>query len=253
MLAEHECIRNVECSSFYKTEPVGGIEQDWFVNSVARLETTLTARELLEICLQIERELKRVRKERWGPRTLDIDILMFGDESIDEEDLQVPHPRIEERAFVLAPLLELDESLALGGGRLKDVLLKLSDQGIEKMQPVVSIIGASSKQDRYANMAQRSLVENGYAVSLVAPRENEILGVPVVRSLPDCSEPVDTVTLYIGSARVDGILEDLIQVRPRRVIFNPGTENKKVRSELEGLGIETLEACTLVMLRTGQF
>ncbi len=253
LLAEHECIRNVECSSFYKTDPVGGIEQDWFVNSVARIETTLTARELLDVCLQIERELKRVRKERWGPRTIDIDVLIFGDESIDEEELQVPHPRIQERAFVLAPLLDLDLSMVVAGVRLRDALSKVADQGIEKMEPVVSVIGASSKQDRYANMAQRSLVENGYAVSLVAPREEEILGVPVVRSLQDCSDPVDTVTLYIGSARVDGILEDLIQVRPRRVIFNPGTENEKVRSELEGLGIETLEACTLVMLRTGQF
>lgn len=253
LLSRNECIQNVELVSFYKTDPVGGIEQDWFVNSVARLETSLSARGLLEVCLSVEKELKRVRNERWGPRTLDLDILFFGDQKIDEEDLQIPHPRILQRAFVLAPLAEFEESLEIGGLKVSESLNGVADQGIERMDPVVAVVGASSKPERYANMAQRSLMDDGYSVALVAPRGEAIMGVPVVRSLVECTDPVDTVTLYLGSARVGTILGDLLKVSPRRVIFNPGTENENVRSELEGHGIETLEACTLVMLRTGQF
>ncbi|MDQ8180969.1 2-amino-4-hydroxy-6-hydroxymethyldihydropteridine diphosphokinase [Pelagicoccus sp. SDUM812005] len=253
LLASDGRIQNVELSSFYKTDPVGGVEQDWFVNAVARFDTELSARELLSLCLEVERELKRVRGERWGPRTLDIDILFFGDERIEEEDLAVPHPRIRERAFVLVPLLELDAGLAMDGVALSESLSQVKGQAVEKLKPVVAVVGASPKPDRYANMAQRQLMEAGHEVALVAPREESILGVPVVRTLTDCPNPVDTVTLYIGSARVDGILEDLLSVRPQRVIFNPGTENQGVRSRLEQEGIETLEACTLVMLRTGQW
>lgn len=253
LLASDERIQNVELSSFYKTDPVGGVEQDWFVNAVARFDTELSARELLSLCLEVERELKRVRGERWGPRTLDIDILFFGDERIEEEDLAVPHPRIRERAFVLVPLLELDADLAMDGVALSESLSQVKGQAVEKLKPVVAVVGASPKPDRYANMAQRQLMEAGHEVALVAPQEKSILGVPVVRTLTDCPSPVDTVTLYIGSARVDGVLEDLLNVRPQRVIFNPGTENQGVRSRLEQEGIETLEACTLVMLRTGQW
>ncbi len=253
LLEKEDCIQNVELSSFYKTAPVGGVEQDWFVNAVARIDTTLPVRELLEVCLGVERALKRVRNERWGPRTLDIDILFYGSERVDEEDLQVPHPRICERAFVLAPLLELDGDLRWDDVPLRDALAQVQDQQIERMHPVVAVLGASEKPDRYANMAQRQLMDGGYDVALVAPRGERILDVPVLRSLLDCPHPVDTVTLYIGSARVEGVLPDLLQAHPRRVIFNPGTENETVRSALEASGIETLEACTLVMLRTGQF
>ncbi len=253
LLENEACIQNVGLSSFYKTAPVGGVEQDWFVNAVARIDTTLSVRELLEVCLGIERELKRVRNERWGPRTLDIDILFYGAEKVEEGDLQVPHPRICERAFVLAPLLELESDFRWEGVPLRDALARVQDQEIERMQAVVAVLGASEKSDRYANMAQRQLMDGGYEVALVAPRGERILGVPVLRSLLDCPHPVDTVTLYIGSARVEGVLQDLLLAHPRRVIFNPGTENERVRSALAAAGIETLEACTLVMLRTGQF
>ncbi|EDY82211.1 7,8-dihydro-6-hydroxymethylpterin-pyrophosphokinase, putative [Verrucomicrobiia bacterium DG1235] len=252
-LKEMDGIQNVELSSFYKTEPVGKTDQDWFVNAVARLETSLSARELLDACLEIERKLKRVRDERWGPRTLDIDILLFGESRIEEESLQVPHPRIRERAFVLKPLLELDADLEWAGVRYGDSLNSVRSQGIERMESVVAILGASDKPERYANMAQRFLVEKGHQVALVAPRGESILGVAVDRRVEECNSPVDTVTLYIGSARVGGVVEGLLQVMPRRVIFNPGTENATVREALEAAGIETLEACTLVMLRTGQF
>jgi 2-amino-4-hydroxy-6-hydroxymethyldihydropteridine diphosphokinase len=94
-------------SSLYKTEPVGGIEQDWFVNAVAEIETGLTPRELLNKLLYIEKNLGRVRDEKWGPRVIDLDILLYDDLVMDEEGLSIPHPYLYERGFVLVPLAEI--------------------------------------------------------------------------------------------------------------------------------------------------
>jgi 2-amino-4-hydroxy-6-hydroxymethyldihydropteridine diphosphokinase len=90
------------------------------------LETELAPRELLDTLLAIERELGRERRERWGPRTIDLDLLLYGDETIDEPGLTVPHPRLHERRFALEPLLDLDPELAIPGrGRVTDVLAGL--------------------------------------------------------------------------------------------------------------------------------
>ena len=91
----------------YETVPVGGPPQDDFLNAVVAIDTTLDARELLELAQRIEADAERVRTVRWGPRTLDVDVLLVGDERIDEPDLVVPHPRMAERAFVLVPLADL--------------------------------------------------------------------------------------------------------------------------------------------------
>lgn len=94
-------------SSVWQTEPVGGVAQDWFLNQVVEGATTLSPEELLEACLDTEREMGRVRLERNGPRLIDVDILLFGDERRDEPGLQIPHPRLHERRFVLEPLFEI--------------------------------------------------------------------------------------------------------------------------------------------------
>lgn len=94
-------------SSFYKTEPVGGIEQNWFVNAVAELETTLSPRELLNTLLDIEKSLGRIRGVKWGPRVIDLDILLYDNLVMDEEGLSIPHPYLHERGFVLVPLVEI--------------------------------------------------------------------------------------------------------------------------------------------------
>lgn len=117
----------------------------------------------------------------------------------------------------------------------------------------VAILGASSNPERYANMAQRLLMEGGYTVVPVSRGDGPILGLDVVEDLRAYKDSVDTVTLYIGSGRVPTVLDAILEKRPRRVIFNPGTENEEARALLEGAGIETVEACTLVLLRTGQF
>jgi len=97
----------IELSSLYKTAPVGYFDQDWFLNAVARVETKLVPREILETIQRIEAELKRQRTIPNGPRTIDIDILFYNDWTIDDASLTVPHPRLEERVFVLAPLVEI--------------------------------------------------------------------------------------------------------------------------------------------------
>lgn len=98
----------VAVSPVYETAPVGGPEQPDFLNAVIAVDTTLTARELLELAHRIEAEADRVRTVHWGPRTLDVDVLLVGDEHVDDPDLVVPHPRMTERAFVLVPLADLD-------------------------------------------------------------------------------------------------------------------------------------------------
>ncbi|KHD85043.1 2-amino-4-hydroxy-6-hydroxymethyldihydropteridine diphosphokinase [Heyndrickxia ginsengihumi] len=98
-------------SSIYETDPVGFTEQDQFLNLVVQIRTTFSAIELLDVCLAIERELGRERKIRWGPRTIDLDILLYNHENIETEKLILPHPRMHERAFVLVPLIELDKKL----------------------------------------------------------------------------------------------------------------------------------------------
>jgi len=111
-----------------ETDPVGYEDQPPFLNAAARLTTRRSPHELLDLLLEIERGLGRVRGEgpRYGPRTIDLDLLLYGDETIDEEALEVPHPRLHERGFVLEPLAELDPDLVVPGrGSVSALLAEL--------------------------------------------------------------------------------------------------------------------------------
>ena len=113
----------VAVSTLRETEPVGVVDQPAFLNGAVALETELPPRELLELLLAVERDLGRERRERWGPRSIDLDLLVYGDVSVDEPGLTVPHPRLHERRFALEPLAELDPELELPGrGRVRDLL-----------------------------------------------------------------------------------------------------------------------------------
>ena len=101
----------VAVSEVYETDPVGGPDQGPYLNIVVELDTELTARQLLWLCRRLERAAKRVRKERWGPRTLDADVLWVDGQTVRESDLVVPHPRMRERAFVMIPLRDLAPDL----------------------------------------------------------------------------------------------------------------------------------------------
>ncbi len=116
LLAAVEGVSPVRSSRVYETVPVGPPQPD-FLNAVIEVEASLSARGLLEACLGVEAQMGRVRAERWGPRIVDVDLLTWGREEIDEPGLHVPHPRMHERAFVLAPLLELDGDPPLPGHR----------------------------------------------------------------------------------------------------------------------------------------
>jgi len=117
----------------------------------------------------------------------------------------------------------------------------------------VVIVGATDKPDRYAHQAQVLLSGHGHEVVPVNPRLAAIEGVPVVADLAQVTGPVDTVTLYVGPAISTDMGEKLIALKPRRVLFNPGAENASLAARLRAVGIQTEEACTLVLLRSGQF
>ena len=123
----------VAVSGVYETGAVGGEEDDPpYLNAVVELDTDLGPRELLEVCRRLETEARRVRTRRWGPRTLDVDVLLVGDLVVDEPDLQVPHPRMWERSFVLVPLHDLAPDLVANrpedpGVRATNVTLEVTD------------------------------------------------------------------------------------------------------------------------------
>ncbi len=133
MLDEDAGTTVVRVSSLYRTPPWGKTDQPDFLNAAAELSTTLAPRGLLDLCLEIERRLKRVREERWGPRLIDVDILVFGDRAIHEVVLDVPHPRMLERAFVLAPLAEIAPGLVVAGRSVSERLAAMDAAGIERL------------------------------------------------------------------------------------------------------------------------
>jgi len=126
-IAGHPAIARKSLSSVYRTPPWGKLDQPEFLNMAALIETDLSPADLLAFCLELERESGRERRERWGPRTLDIDILTYGSAIIDQPGLQIPHPRIAERAFVLAPLAEIAPMLAIHGQSAAYLRDKLAD------------------------------------------------------------------------------------------------------------------------------
>lgn len=117
----------------------------------------------------------------------------------------------------------------------------------------VALLGASDNEERYAFKAQTRLMDHGYHVIPVAPSGKTIRGVASLKSLSDIHEPVDTVTLYVGPKNLAPQLDQLIALKPRRVIFNPGTEDADIEKRLQDAGIHTVEACTLVLLSIEQF
>jgi 2-amino-4-hydroxy-6-hydroxymethyldihydropteridine diphosphokinase len=127
-------IKVARSSRVYATDPMGGPEQPEYLNAVIEVEAEGSARDLLAVCLAVEDRMGRERGERWGPRVIDLDVLTFGGEEIDEPDLQVPHPRMHERGFVLIPLLELDADPPLPGGR-KVAELRLGTLALGGVRP----------------------------------------------------------------------------------------------------------------------
>lgn len=128
--------RLITKSSLFKTQPIGYTAQDWFVNGVIKIETDLKPHDLLQALKTIESQLGRAKTFRWGPRTIDLDILFFDDIEIQTEELQIPHPSIQDRGFVLIPLVEIDRNLVHPTLKktVREFLENLrEDQGVEKI------------------------------------------------------------------------------------------------------------------------
>jgi 2-amino-4-hydroxy-6-hydroxymethyldihydropteridine diphosphokinase len=127
LLGATDGIAVLELSQLRETEPVGVVDQPLFLNGAVAIETSLSPRELLNVLLGVEQELGRVRDEvRWGPRTIDLDLLVYGEDVVDEPGLRVPHPRLHERRFALEPLAELEPELDVPGlGRVSEALARL--------------------------------------------------------------------------------------------------------------------------------
>ncbi|MFZ5980799.1 MAG: CoA-binding protein [Candidatus Zixiibacteriota bacterium] len=117
----------------------------------------------------------------------------------------------------------------------------------------VVVLGASTNQQRYSFKAVQMLKEYGYRPIPVHPAGHVVDGLPAVKSLTDITGSVDTLTMYVGEKISSQQIDMILKLKPRRVIFNPGAENKGLADKLRAAGIEVLEACTLVMLRTEQF
>ncbi|NFI39934.1 2-amino-4-hydroxy-6-hydroxymethyldihydropteridine diphosphokinase [Clostridium botulinum] len=107
---EERGMKIIKVSSIYETEPYGVLDQDSFLNGVVKIETNLTPEDLIGELLNIEKQLDRVRERRWGPRTIDLDIIFYDDLIINEKDLVIPHKDMENREFVLKPLCDIDEN-----------------------------------------------------------------------------------------------------------------------------------------------
>jgi 2-amino-4-hydroxy-6-hydroxymethyldihydropteridine diphosphokinase len=121
-------------SSLYRTSPVGYLEQPDFINAVASVQTTLKPQALLAALLAIENRHGRRRAMRNAPRTLDLDLLLYGEEVLDQDGLCLPHPRLHERAFVLAPLAEIaPEAMVPGRGRVRDLLARVDCNGVSRI------------------------------------------------------------------------------------------------------------------------
>lgn len=134
-LLEAPGIHAVAVSPVYETKPVGGPPQDDYLNAVLIADTDLTARTVLERALAVEAAYGRERTERWGPRVLDIDVVVLGDRRANDPDFQLPHPRAHERAFVLAPWLAIDPDAEIPGvGKVADLLANVDTSGVTAVE-----------------------------------------------------------------------------------------------------------------------
>ncbi len=124
-------------SKIYKTPPRGITDQDWFFNACAEVQTSLAPSALLDLLLTIERAQGRVRDQRWVPRTLDLDILAYGDEKIETDRLTIPHPRMGERAFVIFPLMDICPDRIIGGASVKNYAARLDRSGIKEAEDLL--------------------------------------------------------------------------------------------------------------------
>lgn len=136
IISDNPNINIVKISKVYKTKAWGYTNQDDFLNICIEVDTNLSPEELLEVCHEVENKLNRVRVIRWGPRTIDVDILFFNNIISTDENLILPHPRIKERAFVLIPLMDLNKELAIDNKTISYYLSNLEKEELKQVEEV---------------------------------------------------------------------------------------------------------------------
>jgi 2-amino-4-hydroxy-6-hydroxymethyldihydropteridine diphosphokinase len=134
LLTEPGDIRLVRASKIYRTAPWGKIEQDWFANACIAIKTELSSAVLLDRCLGVEQAMKRVRVQRWGPRIIDVDVLVYRDEVSMDPHLTLPHPRIMDRGFVLVPFADIAPGLVIGGRTIADGLARVDHSDVVPLE-----------------------------------------------------------------------------------------------------------------------
>jgi len=133
LTAQGTGVEAVKFSRIFKTPPWGITDQDWFTNACLTVRTHLDPHELLDVCLDVERQLGRERKQKWGPRVIDLDVLIYGDQIIESDTLTIPHPHMSERAFVLIPLRDVAPEQLINEKPIDHWLAKLDTSGIEPL------------------------------------------------------------------------------------------------------------------------
>lgn len=136
IISDNTNINIVKISKVYKTKAWGYTNQDDFLNICIEVDTNLSPEELLEVCHEVENKLNRVRVIRWGPRTIDVDILFFNNIISTDENLILPHPRIKERAFVLIPLMDLNKELSIDNKTISYYLSNLEKEELKQVEEV---------------------------------------------------------------------------------------------------------------------
>jgi 2-amino-4-hydroxy-6-hydroxymethyldihydropteridine diphosphokinase len=198
-------------SSFYRTVPWGNPDQPWYLNAVAAIETTLSPRTLLERLRAIEATMGRVRGERWGPRTIDLDLLLYDDLEVDEPDVRVPHPYLRERAFVLVPLAEIDGQFA----QLRDAIAESELAGVVRVEresvTEMPEQRLSSVSERIGVLA-RFLSESGAARVRIERGDDAIEVAARGRARSNLARSRGDGASEAGSMRVDTIKADLVGI-----------------------------------------
>lgn len=134
LLTEEGDVRLLARSRDYATEPWGKTDQDWFVNAAIAVATDLAPRDLLIRCKEIERRMGRVAREKWGPRIIDLDLLVYRDTALNDVDLVLPHPHIGARAFVLAPLMDIAPDLVISGRSVRDMYATIDRSSVRPIE-----------------------------------------------------------------------------------------------------------------------
>ncbi|HEV3446427.1 MAG TPA: 2-amino-4-hydroxy-6-hydroxymethyldihydropteridine diphosphokinase [Gemmataceae bacterium] len=221
-----------QTSSFYETEPVGGPPgQGLYLNAAARVETRLTPRQLLQALLEVEAQLGRQRQERFGPRTIDLDLLLFDDQVIDEENLTVPHPRLQERLFVLEPLAEIAPKAVhpILGLTIRELL--------RKTQPPFAWQGHELKKLRAVVTGSSSGI--GKAIALELARAGADIVV-------HCGKSVSAGEEVAGAVRALGVRSQLIQAdlrdreQCRQLVKEAWREWRRIDIWVNNAGADTL-------------